>query len=260
MLKNRLIRKIKKLLLNFNEIDSKVKLCNNVKVVGSKLNSSVEIAHSSQISHSKLVGNKIEIGSSNSIKNSNISGYFKSGEHCKIVNCTLNGNITIGRYTSLWGPNLDIFTRDENVKIGNFCSIARNVSFQSYNHNHKKITTYFIGQNLFNENWENERVSKGDIILENDIWIGAHSVILGGVKINNGAIIAANSVVTKEVPAYSIVAGSPAKVIGYRFNDETIIKLQKMAWWDWSISKIKKNKELFFNELNEELIKNIYEE
>lgn len=158
------------------------------------------------------------------------------------------------------GPNLDIFTRDENVTIGNFCSIARNVSFQSYNHNHKKITTYFIGQNLFNENWENERVSKGDIILENDIWIGAHSVILGGIKINNGAIIAANSVVTKEVPAYSIVAGSPAKVIGYRFNDETIIKLQKMAWWDWSISKIKKNKELFFNELNEELIKNIYEE
>lgn len=63
--------------------------------------------------------------------------------------------------------------------------------------------------------------------------------------------MAANSVVTKDVPAYSIVAGTPAKVIGYRFDELTIQKIQELKWWDWSIEKIKENKELFMDEIND---------
>lgn len=81
--------------------------------------------------------------------------------------------------------------------------------------------------------------SKGDIVVGNDVWIGYQSCILSGVTIGNGAIIGAKSVVTKDVPPYAIVAGNPAKFIRYRFPQETIDKLEHLAWWDWDISVIK---------------------
>ncbi|MGV2442242.1 CatB-related O-acetyltransferase, partial [Bacillus atrophaeus] len=78
-----------------------------------------------------------------------------------------------------------------------------------------------------------------DIVVGNDVWIGYQSCILSGVTIGNGAIIGAKSVVTKDVPPYSIVAGNPAKFIRYRFPQEIIDKLENLAWWDWDISVIK---------------------
>ena len=157
----------------------------------------------------------------------------------------LSGNIETGKYSSLWGPNLDILTKNQKVSIGSFCSIARNVSIQTYNHNYKKPTTYLIGQNIFNEKWGNEFPSKGDIIIMNDVWIGSHSVIINGVTIHNGSVVAANSVVTKDVPPYAIVAGSPAKVIGYRLDEQKIKYLENLSWWDWPLEKIKENKSFF---------------
>ena len=81
--------------------------------------------------------------------------------------------------------------------------------------------------------------SKGDIVVGNDVWIGYQSCILSGVTIGNGAIIGARSVITKDVPPYAIVAGNPAKFVRYRFPQETIDKLESLAWWDWDISVIK---------------------
>jgi acetyltransferase-like isoleucine patch superfamily enzyme len=181
-------------------------------------------------------------------------GILDSGEGFMFYKYELSGNISIGKYTSLWAPNLDIYSGNQKVFIGNFCSIARNVSMQTYNHNMKKLTTYFIGQNLFKENWEDEKVSKGDINIKNDVWVGSHCVLLGGITIGNGAIVAANSVVTNDVPAFSIVAGSPAKVIGKRFDDITISKIEKLEWWYWPITKIKKNKSLFTSEFDSSFI------
>lgn len=190
------------------------------------------------------------IGNSNYINSTTCYGNINIGNNIRLHRCDLKGSISINDYTSLWGPNLDISANLSTVKIGKFCSIARNVSIQTFNHNYKKMTTYFIGQNLFNEKWSNERVSKGHIEIKNDVWIGAHCIILGGVTINNGAIIAANSVVTSNVPAFSIVAGSPAKVIRYRFEKEVINRLEKLEWWDWSTEKIEKNKFLFKEEVS----------
>ncbi|TXK74501.1 CatB-related O-acetyltransferase [Mesonia sp. HuA40] len=201
---------------------------------------------------------QISLGIDNYINGVSANGNIKTGPNCRFFKCTLTGNIEIGRYTSLWGPNLDLTVGRSQILIGNFCSIARNVSIQTYNHNFKKITSYYIGQNLFKEKWKNEQVYKTKpLVIKNDVWIGAHCVILGGLTIGNGAIIAANSVVTKDVPPYSIVAGSPGKVIGYRFEEETIIKLENLKWWDWSINKIKLNKFIFENELNTELLDKI---
>lgn len=81
---------------------------------------------------------------------------------------------------------------------------------------------------------------KGPIEIGNDVWIGARSVILSGVKIGNGAIIAANSVVTKDIPEYAIAAGVPAKVIGQRFDEEKLKKVKGLgAWWERKIEEIK---------------------
>ena len=83
--------------------------------------------------------------------------------------------------------------------------------------------------------WDN----KGDIVIGNDVWIGYEATILSGVHIGDGAIIGAKAVVTKDVPAYSIVGGIPAREIKKRFDPETIQKLQQLKWWDWSYEKIR---------------------
>jgi serine acetyltransferase len=95
---------------------------------------------------------------------------------------------------------------------------------------------------------------KGDIIVENDVWIGAKATIMSGVRVSNGSIVAAGSVVTKDVPPYAIVAGNPAKVVKYRFNEEQIDKLLNISWWEWDEQKIKDNAILMWSTNIEDFI------
>jgi acetyltransferase-like isoleucine patch superfamily enzyme len=184
------------------------------------------------------------------LKKSVIKGVVEIEEGCKIiggVTISSKSNLKIGRYTSIIGPNTDVYCAINSVRIGSFCSIARNVIFQEYNHNINRLSTYFIYQNILGDSLKNDIESKGDILIGNDVWIGAQCVILGGARIGNGAVIAANSVVVGEIPPFAIAAGSPAKVIKYRFNPEKIQEIEEMEWWNWSLNKIIKNKKLFFN-------------
>lgn len=87
------------------------------------------------------------------------------------------------------------------------------------------------------EAWDN----KGDIIIGNDVWIGYEAVILAGITIGDGAIIGTRDVVTKDVPPYTIVGGIPAKPIRKRFDEEIIVQLLRLKWWDWSEKKISQN-------------------
>jgi acetyltransferase-like isoleucine patch superfamily enzyme len=92
-------------------------------------------------------------------------------------------------------------------------------------------------------------ISKGDIIIEDDVWIGVNAVILGDVKIGRGAVVGAGSIVTKNIPPYAIVAGNPAKVIKQRFTPEQIEKLENSQWWTWSNKEIEANKNFFLNDV-----------
>ncbi|MBD3724134.1 MAG: antibiotic acetyltransferase [Flavobacteriaceae bacterium] len=208
----------------------------------------VKIGHKCRVIDSILSGT-ISIDEEINLKESSLKGTITISKNCKLYGVSIKGNVIIDDFSSLWGPNISLNSNEQFIRIGKFCSIAKNTTFQTFNHNTKKVTSYFIGQNLFNEKWENETVSKGDIVIKNDVWIGTHCVVLGGVTINNGAVVAANSVVLSDVPAYSIVAGSPAKVIGYRFSDDIIEKFQKVEWWNWNDDKMKKNRFLFENEI-----------
>ena len=133
----------------------------------------------------------------------------------------------------------------EKLIIGKFCSIACGTKFlfNCANHTLKSLSTYTFP--LFYEEWELEKSNittawdnKGDIVIGNDVWIGYEVVIMAGVHIGDGAIIAARAVVTKDVPSYTIVGGTPAKEIRKRFDAEIIEQLLILKWWDWSTDKI----------------------
>jgi serine acetyltransferase len=100
---------------------------------------------------------------------------------------------------------------------------------------------------------------KGDIIIQNDVWIGAKSTIMSGVKISNGSIVGAGSVVTKDVPPYAIVAGNPAKIVKSRFTEEQIEKLLTIAWWNWDEQKIRDNSMTMWSDNIDEFINKFYE-
>ena len=134
----------------------------------------------------------------------------------------------------------------EKLIIGKFCSIACGTKFlfNCANHTLKSLSTYTFP--LFYEEWELEKSNittawdnKGDIVIGNDVWIGYEAVIMAGVHIGDGAIIAAHAVVTKDVPPYTIVGGTPAKEIRKRFDAEVIQQLLILKWWNWSTDKIR---------------------
>lgn len=138
----------------------------------------------------------------------------------------------------------------DNLKIGKFCSIACGAKFlfNAANHSLRSLSTYPFP--IFFEEWglPTDPVSiseawdkKGDIVIGNDVWIGYEALILAGVTVGDGAIIAGRAVVTKDVPPYTIVGGVPAKPIRKRFDDDTIAALEKLRWWDWDEERIREN-------------------
>lgn len=202
---------------------------------------------------------KIHIESNSIIEQATISGSFSAKQGLKIFagGTNIEGNVEIGRFTSLCGPNFNIESGYSKVSIGSFCSLARNVSIQAENHRTDRITSYFICQNLFNNKQFEESCSKGDIVIENDVWIGTQCVILSGAYISTGAVIAANSVVIGFIPPYAIAGGSPAKVIKFRFTQDEINALLESKWWEWSEDKLKKHKFLFADKLDIVKLQNI---
>ena len=166
-------------------------------------------------------------------------------------------SITVGEYTMY-----DDFVRDprdfqrnnvlyhypinhERLVIGKFCSIACGAKFlfNSANHTQRSLSTYIfpvlfeewgLDVDRIPEAWDN----KGDIVVGSDVWIGYEAVILAGVTIGDGAIVAARAVVTRDVPPYTIVGGVPARPIRRRFPEKDIQQLLALRWWDWPAEKI----------------------
>lgn len=143
-----------------------------------------------------------------------------------------------------------------NIKIGNYCSIAEGcVCDGGFGHNTKFITTYpFSVFKTECSNLKGHPICKGDIIIGNDVWIGEGCMIMGGVKIGDGAVIGARSIVTKDIQAYAIAAGSPAREVKMRFTHAQIEKLLQIRWWDWDETKIIENSHLLMSENIEDFI------
>ena len=150
------------------------------------------------------------------------------------------------------------FTNDKNIKIyiGEYCSIAPGVKFLlAAEHSYKSISTYPF--KVTHLGYENEATGKGSITLKDDVWIGLNSIIMSGVTLGQGSIVAAGSVVTKDVPPYAIVGGNPAKVIKYRFEQEIIEKLLKFDYKTLTDDKIKYLNEKLYTEVTKDNIDKI---
>ncbi len=137
----------------------------------------------------------------------------------------------------------------DKLIIGKFCMIASGVSFIMNGGNHltDSISAYPFA--VFGNGWEHAMdgksyPGKGNTIIGNDVWIGHNATIMPGVTIGDGAIIATNATVTKDVEPYSIVGGNPAKLIKKRFSDNDINDLLEIKWWNWDIEKITKHLQL----------------
>ncbi|PMB51049.1 chloramphenicol acetyltransferase [Fischerella thermalis CCMEE 5205] len=178
---------------------------------------------------------------------------------CFIKNTVTNPNIIIGDYTYYDDlEDSENFERNvlyhypfigDKLVIGKFCALATGVKFimNGANHQMSGFSTYPF--NIFGSGWERvtpkpeELPFKGDTVIGNDVWIGYEAVIMPGVKIGDGAIIAAKSVVVKDIPPYAVVGGNPASLLRQRFPDEIIDALLEIAWWNWDIEKITRNLE-----------------
>ena len=139
----------------------------------------------------------------------------------RIASPTNIAQIFVDRYT--YGM-LNVLNEGNNhfLHIGSFCSIAPHVTFIVHSEHPTSFLSSFPFKVMILQSAPYEATSKGDIIIQDDVWIGYGSIILSGVKIGQGAVIAAGSVVTHNVPPYAIVAGVPARVIKYRFREEVI--------------------------------------
>ncbi|NEQ78425.1 MAG: CatB-related O-acetyltransferase [Okeania sp. SIO2C9] len=172
-----------------------------------------------------------------------------------LKNIIKNPNIIVGDYTYYDDfENPENFERnvlynfdfiEDQLIIGKFCSIASNVKFIMNGGNHRTdwLTNYPFP--VFGEGWEKAMPDswpdKGNTVISNDVWIGYGAIIMPGIQVGDGAIIATNSVVTKNVQPYSIVGGNPAKEIRKRFEEAIIKELLEIKWWDWEIEKITRN-------------------
>lgn len=136
----------------------------------------------------------------------------------------------------------------DRLVIGKFCAIAEGARFimNGANHAMSGFSTYPF--NIFGHGWEDgfdvatwQTENRGDTVIGNDVWIGMEAILMPGISVGHGAIVAAKSVVTHDVPPYAIVAGNPAKAVKMRFDRKMIERLLKAAWWDWPADKIGRN-------------------
>ena len=173
---------------------------------------------------------------------------------CFIKNVVTRKNISIGDYTYYDDPdgteNFEAHVTHhyeflgDRLVIGKFCAIARGITFimNGANHRMNSVTTYPF--NIMGHGWEKctptleDLPFKGDTVVGNDVWIGQDVTVMPGVHIGDGAIIAAESVVTRDIPPYHVAGGNPCRVIRKRFDDALIDYLLALKWWDWDAEKI----------------------
>lgn len=175
---------------------------------------------------------------------------------CFLKNIIKSPNIIVGDYT-YYDDFEDVHNFERNVRyhfdftgdkliIGKFCMIASGVKFIMNGANHLTDSLSAYPFAIFGKGWEKSMEGKsypvkGDTVIGNDVWIGYNATLMPGINIGDGAIIATNSTVVKDVEPYTVVGGNPAREIKKRFPKETIEKLLKLKWWDWSLEKISDN-------------------
>lgn len=153
-------------------------------------------------------------------------------------------DVKMGRYSYMGAAN-----SLSNVEIGSFCSIASYCAIGGGSHPTGFVSSspvFLKGKNIFGIHFADLPFNDSKKVrIGNDVWIGEGCFVNDGITIGDGAVVGAHSVVTKDVPPYSIVVGAPARIVRYRFDEDTIEKLMELEWWAWSDDRISHYGELF---------------
>ena len=188
-----------------------------------------------------IIGENVSISDKARAVKSVLKDYSRLKDYAELIECTL------GEYSYL-----SQFSMAFKTNIGKFCSIAHGSYIGLWEHN-TYVTTHsfylYETSGGFVKGYRNYDKDSLLTTIENDVWIGANAVILKGIKVSNGAIIGAGSVVTKDVPPYAIAVGNPAKVLKYRFSQDEIEFLLEKKWWDMPREALQEmvNERVFFS-------------
>lgn len=198
----------------------------------------VDIYKDVRIINSTIELNSV-IGDFSRITNSRLKGYNRIDRNCLVYHSEID------EYSYLGSASVIM-----NSIIGKFCSLSWGITIGPANHDYEYLTTHdflyndFYGIKSKSEKPVYNRFEKQTII-GNDVWIGTNVTILNGVKIGDGAVIGANTIVTKDVPPYSIVVGNPGKIVKFRFDEKHIEELLRLKWWELPKDKLMKTFDLF---------------
>ena len=185
------------------------------------------------------------------------NGMFRKEEFGFLRDCKRLARYEIGEWTHGHYGLQVLSAEGGTLRIGKFCSIARGVTIiLGGEHRTDWVSTYAFPALVGGaETYQGHSRSKGDVIIGNDVWIGINSIIMSGVTLADGMVVGAGSVVRRSFPPYSVVAGNPASLAGYRFPKEIIDELIKIRWWDWPIEKIREAFPLLLSSEVEQFVK-----
>lgn len=182
-------------------------------------------------------------------------------DSCTITNSELDDYVFLKHHTTCELSRIGLrssagfYSVLRSAIIGKYCSISWFTTVGAVNHHFDTVTTHaFPVRRRFGLTDTEGSMPEKLTRVGNDVWIGCNVVVLPGVTIGNGAVVAAGSIVTKDVPPYAIVAGTPAKVLRYRWDEKTVERVSKLEWWDWDDEKIKDNLELFTEGISSSLL------
>ena len=199
------------------------------------------------------------------IQNSTLDSHVIVGDDSIVFNSTLSSKSSVARRNVISNTILGQGSSTQNnttirfAKVGKFCAIAWNVTIGAPNHDMHRLAMAELDYVFEGEN--KEHLTSFDTLpctIGNDVWVAAGAHVLRDVQVSDGAVIAANAVITKDVPPYAIVAGVPGKIIGYRFSDRMIEKLLRLQWWNFNKNQLDIARPLFNGDLTEDKLDKLF--
>lgn len=222
-----------------SDVAGSAKMCGLPRIRRSSVGLRSRMEQGSGVIRSQI-GSDCQIARCAQVKESRMEEASRVGAHVRLR------QVLLGRYSYVASG-----TRLENAEIGGFCSIGPGVLNHLGNHPTRRFVStspVFYSPDSPIPSFVEEETFKGyggTVVIGHDVWIGAEAILMDGVKVGNGAVIAARAVVTRDVPPYAIVGGLPARIIRFRFDDPTIQRLETFQWWNRPIDWIRENVSLF---------------